>query len=167
MTVLADEAKNVRALAAEILRKVDVRKAYADALLDHTLKSRLLNDADRALLTELVYGTLRWRGRVDALLIPHLSRPLEKTDPLVRNLLRLAVYQLLFLDRIPAYAAVNEAVTVAKSLRGAKAAGFANAVLRNFLRKKRSAKKLTGRDDSVQSLAVAYSHPEWLVQKWL
>jgi 16S rRNA (cytosine967-C5)-methyltransferase len=165
--VLADEAKNVRALAAEILRKVDVRKAYADALLDHTLKSRLLNDADRALLTELVYGTLRWRGRVDALLIPHLRRPLEKTDPLVRNLLRLAVYQLSFLDKIPAYAAVHEAVALARSHRGAKTAGFANAVLRNFVRKKSNAKKLADPDDSVQSLAVAYSHPEWLVQKWL
>lgn len=167
MIVLADEAKNLRALAAEILRKVDVRKAYADALLDHTLKSHWLNDADRALLTELVYGTLRWRGRLDALLIPHLNRPLEKTDPLVRNLLRLAVYQLWFLDKIPAYAAVNEAVALARSHGGARTAGFANAVLRNLLRKKSSAKKLTDHDDSVQSLAVAYSHPEWLVQKWL
>lgn len=166
MIVLA-EAKSVRALAAEILRKVDVEKAYADILLDHALRSRALSDADRALLTELVYGTLRWRGRIDALLSPQLDRPLAKADPVLRNLLRLAAYQLLFLDRIPAYAAVNEAVALAKSARGAKAAGFANAVLRNFLRKKSDGKKFAGEDDSIAALAAAYSHPEWLVKRWL
>ncbi|HWP22668.1 MAG TPA: 16S rRNA (cytosine(967)-C(5))-methyltransferase RsmB [Candidatus Binatia bacterium] len=166
MIVLA-EAKSVRALAADILRKVDVEKAYADMLLDHALRSQALRDADRALLTELVYGTLRWRGRLDALLSPQLDRPLEKTDPVLRNLLRLAAYQLLFLDRIPAYAAVNEAVALAKSLRGAKAAGFANAVLRNVLRKNSGGKKFADGDDSVTALAAAYSHPEWLVKKWL
>jgi 16S rRNA (cytosine967-C5)-methyltransferase len=164
--VLADEAKTVREIAAQILCKVDVQKSYADLLLDGALRSRSLNDPDRALLTELVYGTLRWRGKIDALLTPHLSRPLEKADPLVRNLLRLAVYQLSFLDHIPAYAAVNEAVALAKSRGGAKAAGFANAVLRNFLRKKDRGKSF-GPPDSIAGLAAACSHPEWLVKNWL
>jgi 16S rRNA (cytosine967-C5)-methyltransferase len=165
--VLADEAKNVRALAGEILRKVDDQKAYADLLLDRALRTQLLSDLDSALLTELVYGTLRWRGKIDALLKPHLNRAPEKTDPLIRNLLRLAVYQLSFLDKIPAYAAVNEAVALAKSHAGAKAAGFTNAVLRNFLRRKNRDKNFDDQDDSVAALAIACSHPEWLIEKWL
>ena len=166
MIVLGDETKTARALAAEILRRVDVQKAYADLLLDQALRSQSLKDADRALLNELVYGTLRWRGKIDALLSPHLSRPLKKTDPLIRNLLRLTIYQISFLEKIPDYAAVNEAVSLAKS-RGAKAAGFANAVLRSFVREKNCVINLDDRSGSVEALAVAYSHPGWLVKKWL
>jgi len=159
--VLADEPKKgVRELTAQILRKVELQKAYADLLLDHALKSQSLNDPDRALLTELVYGTLRWRGKIDGLLNPHLDRPLGKIDPLIRNLLRLAVYQLSFLDKIPDYAAVNEAVALAKSYGGAKAAGFTNAVLRNFLRQEDRGKKFNDENNSIATLAVAYSHPE-------
>lgn len=164
---MADEAKTVREIAAEILRKVDTERSYADLLLDYALKSPSLNGTDRALLNELVYGTLRWRGKIDALLDPHLKRPLGKIDPLIRNLLRLAVYQLSFLDKVPAYAAVNEAVTLAKSHGGAGAAGFTNAVLRNFLRKRSREENIDEQDDSIAALAVAYSHPEWLVKRWL
>ncbi|MGE5304589.1 MAG: 16S rRNA (cytosine(967)-C(5))-methyltransferase RsmB [Alphaproteobacteria bacterium] len=168
MTVLVDERKKtVRALAGQILRQVEAQKAYADRLLDQALGARSLSDRDRALLTELVYGTLRWRGKIDAQLVPYLHRPLADIDPLIRNLLRLAVYQLLFLDKIPDHAAVNEAVELAKSRGGAKAAGFTNAVLRNFIRREKPAKLLSDEDNSVAALAVVYSHPEWLVERWL
>jgi 16S rRNA (cytosine967-C5)-methyltransferase len=168
VTVLVDERrKTVRELAAQILRQVEAQKAYADLLLDQALKTQSLSDLDRALLTELVYGTLRWRGKIDARLNPYLHRPLADVDPLIRNILRLAVYQLLFLDKIPDHAAVNEAVELAKSRSGAKAAGFTNAVLRNFIRRKKRSKIFNDEDNSVAALAVAYSHPEWLVEKWL
>jgi 16S rRNA (cytosine967-C5)-methyltransferase len=155
--------RSARRLASEILVKVDTRKAYADVLLDQTLRGADLDPADRALLTELVYGTLRWRGALDGRLQRQLRRPLGETDPRIRNLLRLTCYQLFYLDRIPSYAAVNEAVELAKSYGGRKAASFVNGVLRNLLRESESIPV----DGSAASLAIQYSHPEWLVRRWL
>ena len=165
MTV-SNSANNVRQLASEILLKVDSQKAYADVLLDHAFKRTSLSERDRALLTELTYGTLRWRGKIDAHLSQQLSRSLTGTDAFVRNLLRVTLYQLFFLDKIPDYAAVNEAVELAKLQRGNKTAGFVNAVLRNLLRQNKFSTTAKVADDSVAALAQEYSHPEWLVQRW-
>lgn len=163
----SDDKPNVRQLAAAILTKVETRKAYADILLDNALGSAALDERDRALLAEIVYGTLRWRGSIDAQLLPHLRRPLTEVDPAVRNLLRLSLYQLRFLDKIPDYAAVNDAVEVAKSFKGGKAAGFVNGVLRNALRQKITESIAEPRQDSSAALAATYSQPRWLVEKWL
>ena len=159
--------KGVRQLAIEILLKVDTRKAYADILLDHSLKAAALSNRDRALLTELAYGTLRWRGKIDARLNLYLRSSLEDTDPFIRNLLRVTFYQLLFLDKIPAYAAVDEAVELAKAHDGDKVAGFVNAVLRNFLRREDKTPATQPIDDRQAALAAEHSHPRWLVEKWL
>jgi 16S rRNA (cytosine967-C5)-methyltransferase len=158
--------KSVRQLASEILFKVDTRKAYADILLDQALRTTVLDERDRALLTELTYGSLRWRGAIDARLSQGLSRPLAEVDAPIRNLLRLTCYQLLYLDRIPPYAAVNEAVELAKAFGGRKAGGFVNGVLRNFVRAANNQSQIPT-DMTVPSLAVTHSHPEWLVQRWL
>ena len=167
MTASVEIAKaSVRRLACEILLKVDTKKSYADILLDHALKAESLTERDRSLLTELVYGTLRWRGKIDAQLSHHLRRPLEQTDGGLRNLLRLTCYQLVFLDRIPDYAAVNEAVALAKTRGGAKAAGFVNGVLRSFLRQANRNIAPNSEDLSLEALAIEYSHPQWLVQCW-
>ena len=158
---------SVRRLASEILLKVDTRKAYADILLDQSIRIQRLQERDRALLTELVYGTLRRRGAIDARLKRQLRRPLAETDPFIRNLLRVTLYQLLFLDKIPDYAAVNEAVQLAKKKGGGKVAGFVNGALRNFLRRNNETATPQATDDSIAVLAVKYSHPEWLVERWL
>ena len=160
------EAKNVRQLAAEILHKVESQKAYADLLLDHNLRTAGLNEVDRGLLTELTYGTLRWRAKIDAKLMPFLKRSLSETDSFNRNLLRITLYQLLFLDKIPAYAAVNEAVEIAKIMQP-RSAGFVNGVLRNFLRQKDQHGKGEAVQSSASNLAEEYSHPQWLVDRWL
>jgi len=159
--------KGVRQLATEILLKVDTRKSYADVLLDHSLKDTTLSDRDRALVTELAYGTLRWRGKIDARLSLYLRNPLEDTDPFIRNLLRVAFYQLLFLDKIPNYAVVNEAVQLAKAHGGNKVAGFTNAVLRCFLRERDKTTVAPATKDWQEFLAIEHSHPQWLVEKWL
>lgn len=160
-----NETTGVRQLASAILLKVDSRQAYADILLDQALKATDLNERDRALLTELTYGTLRWRGNIDARLSRQLRRPLADTDDFIRNLLRVTVYQLFFLDKIPDYAAVNEAVELAKRQRGAKSAGFVNGVLRNLVRQKGRAGQANS--DSTASRAEEFSHPEWLVERWI
>jgi len=160
-----NEAKSVRQLACEILLKVDSRQAYADILLDRALKATELNERDRALLTELAYGTLRWRGNIDARLSRRLRRPLADADEFIRNLLRVTVYQLFFLDKIPDYAAVNEAVELAKRQRGAQSAGLVNGVLRNLLREKDRATQAS--NGSSAGRAEEFSHPEWLVESWI
>ena len=152
-----------RGIASEILFRVDTAKAYADVLLDRALSRKNLSSADRSLLTELTYGTLRWRGAIDYRLARKLRRPLIETEPRIRNLLRLAAYQIFHLDRVPSYAAVNEAVELAKRYGGRKAAGFVNGVLRNLLRDNH----VLPTDRSVASLAIRHSHPEWLVRRWL
>jgi 16S rRNA (cytosine967-C5)-methyltransferase len=157
---------DVRQIATEILLKVDSRKAYADVLLDHVLRNAAIVDRDRALLTELIYGTLRWRGKIDARLKLYLRRALTDTDPLLRNLLRVTVYQLLFLDKVPDYAAVDEAVELAKAHGGRKVAGFVNGVLRNFLRGKDKGVDAQRTNDWETLVAIERSHPHWLVKKW-
>lgn len=158
--------KSIREMAGDILSKVEAQNAYADILLDQTLRTVPLEERDRALLTELTYGTLRWRGTIDARLTRHLHRPLAQVDAWLRNLLRLSCYQLHYLDRIPDYAAVNEAVELAKSRGGRRAAGFVNGVLRNLLKEPHA--DIDGStDNALPSAAVRYSHPEWLARRWL
>jgi 16S rRNA (cytosine967-C5)-methyltransferase len=167
--VSGSEAKrgSVRQLASEILRKVESRDAFADILLDDAYRKSALPDRDRALLTELVYGTLRWRGKIDAQLTRQLRRPLNDSEVFIRNLLRVTVYQLLFLDKIPDYAAVDEAVRLAKTHNGRKVAGFVNGVLRNVLRDRERVAGSEPPSDSTTALAIEVSHPEWLVRRWI
>ncbi len=106
--------------------------AYADILLDRAQRS-FSDPRDRALLTELVMGTLRRRGTLDGVLSSHLSRPIEKADPLARNALRLGAYQILY-TRMPDRAAIFETVKAVKKTRGDKVAGLVNAVLREVVR---------------------------------
>jgi len=163
----SERAISSRELAADILLKVEQRNAYADILLDHSLKKFPLSIPDRALLTQLVYGTLRWRGRIDWHLSHYLHRPLSRMDPYLRNLLRLTCYQLLFLEKVPEYAAVNEGVELAKNYGGAKAGGLINGVARSLLREKARLLFPDPEEDVIGYLSAFYSHPDWLVRKWL
>ncbi|MGH7833845.1 MAG: 16S rRNA (cytosine(967)-C(5))-methyltransferase RsmB, partial [Candidatus Binatia bacterium] len=159
--------KNCRELAAEILTRVDVDRAYADILLDQTLKYALLAGPDRALLTEIVYGTLRWRGWIDWILSHVLRRPLANLNPFLRNVLRSGLYQMLYLTRVPEYAAVNEAVELAKRFGGQETAGMVNAVLRRAAREKATFHLPDAAVNPAAYLAVRWSHPEGLARKWL
>jgi 16S rRNA (cytosine967-C5)-methyltransferase len=158
--------QSARKAATEILTKVDVRRAYADVLLDHMFDSTSLDGRDRALLAELTYGTLRWRGRLDRYIAQSIPGPIKATDPFIRNLLRLSLYQLIFLDRIPDYAAVNEAVELAKIHGGQGTAGFVNGALRNFLRSRKKILEPELTDSRVEEFAEFWSHPKWLVDRW-
>jgi 16S rRNA (cytosine967-C5)-methyltransferase len=162
-----DRQKGSRELAAEILSAVEIRKAYADILLDNFLNRSSLSSPDRALLTQMVYGTLRWRGRIDWHLSQVLPRPLSRMNPYLRNLLRLTLYQLFFLSKIPSYAAVNEGVELAKRYGGAKAGSLINGVARRILREKHTLHLPDSKEDLIPALSINFSHPEWLVRIWL
>ena len=151
--------------ALRILVRVEQDRAFADIVLEHALAHARLEPRDAALCTELVYGTLRWRRHLDWRLAPHLKRPLEKLDPWVRSLLRLTAYQLFFLDRVPRWAAVDEAVSLAKlKSRRPGPPEFVNAVLRSLTR-------ATGAPpppaSPVEAAAVRCSFPDWIAARWL
>jgi 16S rRNA (cytosine967-C5)-methyltransferase len=159
--------KNPRALALEILTRVDARRSYADRLLDSALEKNDLEPRDRGLVTELVYGTLRWRGRIDWIAAQFLTRPLAGMKPGLLNLLRLTLYQVLFLSKVPEYAAVHEGVELAKLVGGQGAGALVNAVARKILHEQDKIFLPNAEDDLVRHLAVLGSHPEWLVRLWL
>ena len=114
----------------------------------------------------MVYGALRWRGRIDWVLGSLLRDPLEDLDPTVRNLLRLGAYELLFLDRVPSYATVNELVELAKRCAGPGKARLVNAVLRRIARREREAWTPPPASRDAANLAALVSHPRWLVDMW-
>ena len=163
----AERKKTVRGMAVDILDRIDRDRAYAEPLLDAVLTgTEIPNLPDRKLLTELVYGTLRMRGRLDWI-IGRLYRGKESTlETTPRNILRTALYQLLFTDRIPAFAAVNEAVGIARQ-RCPAAAGLVNAILRNAIRNQENMTWPEMAKDPGRALSVLYSHPRWLVERWL
>jgi len=155
-----------RAAAFDILLRVEQQEAYATELL-HSDRLSKLSVADRALTTEIVMGVLRWRSRLDQTIAASSSRPLARLDPQVLVALRIAAYQLLFLSRVPARAAINESVELVKRARKTSAAPFANAVLRK-LSEAGVAKPAADRNVATASLlADEYAHPEWLVQRWV
>lgn len=158
---------SARELALQVLCRVEKEGAYANLLLDHSLEKQTLDGRERALATELVYGTLRHLLTIDYLLHPFLRRPLNNQDIYIRNILRLAVYQLEYLSKIPAAAACHEAVKLARRYGGEGAARFVNGVLRNFLRRREAITFPAPAEDPVEHLAVVYSHPRWLVKRWL
>ncbi len=133
--------------------------------LQRSLRSTSLSVQERSLATEIVNGTVRMVRHLDWVLDLFLSKPGHKQNPWVRNILRVALYQLIFMERIPAHAAVNEAVDMAKQMAGQRLSGLVNGVLRNYLRNQDKV-KLPGAN-TLQDLAIEYSYPDWLVQEFL
>ncbi|HWI52061.1 MAG TPA: 16S rRNA (cytosine(967)-C(5))-methyltransferase RsmB [Symbiobacteriaceae bacterium] len=158
--------RSAREAALRALRDVDVKESYANLALDAHLTRSKLEGRDRALATEIVYGVTRRRGTVDWAIGQVATRPIEQIDPYIRNVLRSAVYQVLYMERIPHSAAVDEAVNLARQYGHEGVAKFVNGVLRNFLRKLPTLPWPDPAADPVAALAVQHSHPEWLVESW-
>lgn len=148
-----------RALARRVLERIERDAGWATPTLDGELSRAGLSERDRRLSCELVYGVLRHRLRIDRALAAHAD--LARTPPRVVIALRVAAYQLLLLDRIPAYAAVDDAVAAARSSGGAKLAGFANAVLR----KVSSTGEPAWPADPRARLEVEFSLPRWIADE--
>lgn len=153
-----------REAALRVLQRTETEEAFAGDALERELAAARLGKLERALATELAYGVLRWRGRIDYVLGRFLKRPLSALTPWIRNALRLGVYQLLFLDRIPPSAAVNESVKLARQYGHAGTAGLVNGVLRALIR---AGEPPIEAADTADELSLRYSHPRWLVERWL
>jgi len=161
----AGPVSQARYEALHILMRVERDRAFADIALEHALERARLDPRDAALCAEIVFGTLRWRRHLDWRLTPHLNRPLAKLDPWVRALLRLTAYQLIFLDRVPRWAAVDEAVSVARlKSRVPGPAEFVNAVLRSFTRAP-GPPRLPA--NPVEAAGVRWSFPDWIAARWI
>ncbi len=159
---------NARSLAYQILLHLEQKASYPDRLIRAAMdRHSRLEERDRALLTELVYGVLRWQGRLDWR-IDQLSKiKPKKIDPAIRILLRMALYQLFFLERIPAHAAVDETVKIAKSSQPEHLARFVNAILREALRRSDDWSCPVREKDPEGHLSVMTSHPRWLVARFI
>jgi 16S rRNA (cytosine967-C5)-methyltransferase len=154
-----------RAAAFDILLRVERESSYASELL-HSSASDRLSTPDHALATELVMGVLRWRSRLDDDIATASSQPLSKLDLEILIALRLALYQFLWLDRVPQRAALHESVELVKRARKRSAAPFVNAVLRKLSALTRSSNDAQDKASSPEALARAYAHPLWLVERW-
>jgi 16S rRNA (cytosine967-C5)-methyltransferase len=154
-------------LALRVLERVQRAGAYADLALHAALGASALNAPDRAFATDLVYGTLRWRGRIDYYLDHFLDRDLEKLDPLVASALRLGAYQLLLSDRVPVTAAVDQSVRCIRAAGVERAAGLVNAVLRRLATEHATVELPSIADHPVAHLSHALSLPPWLAERWI
>ena len=152
-----------RAAAFEILMRIACEDSYAAELL-HSSRYAQLSAADHGLATELVMGILRWQSRLDDEIRNNSTQPLRKLDLEVLIALRLGLYQLRWLDRIPARAAIHESVELVKAARKRSAASFTNAVLRKLSQGQPPKSQLS--PATAQELAGTLAHPEWLVTRW-
>jgi 16S rRNA (cytosine967-C5)-methyltransferase len=158
------EPNTVRALAAGVVDEVLASRHPATRPLDRA--ERICRPRDRALLHELVLGTLRWLRRLDFVIEAASSRRLSSIDPPLRTPLRLAAYQILFLDRIPFHAAVHEAVDEARRRTHRGGGGFVNAVLRKISGSPQLEAWSVSDRDPIRRLGIETSHPDLLVERW-
>ena len=163
-----------RQAAFEILLRVETQRAYASELL-HSERLSALSANDRGLCMELVMGTLRWRSVLDAQYAGWIARPLSRLDLEVLTALRLGAYQRVFLQRIPAHAAINDSVELVKRAKKASAAGMVNAVLRKLPKPgpdRQSPAQIADAielnpEHTIELLDRATAHPAWLVERWV
>lgn len=156
-----------RLVALRVLERVETAGSYADIALNYALQRNALTPVDRALTTELVYGTLRQRGRLDYMLNQLLDQDLMALEPLVRTVLRLGAYQVVCSDRIPDQSAVDESVRCIKNAGVERAAGLVNAVLRRLCREREKIVFPSLQENPVEHLQHALSIPRWIAKRWI
>ena len=156
-----------RELALKILYKIDKEQAYSNIVLNDELKQnrKNLSDKDIGLISEIVYGVTTWRLTLDEIIKKYSKIRLKKISPWILNVLRMGVYQIIFLDKIPKSAAVNESVNLAKRYGHSSSSNFTNAILRKI--EKSDYEEFFKIKDSVEKISKTTSMPEWIVKELL
>ncbi|MBQ3547067.1 MAG: 16S rRNA (cytosine(967)-C(5))-methyltransferase RsmB [Clostridia bacterium] len=154
---------NARKVAVLALGKIFVDGAYSNIAVNSYLKEADLTPADKAFATALIYGVLDRKITLDYVISSFVKTPIKKLSPFTLNVLRTALFQIMYMDKIPESAAVNEAVKLIKKSKESRNSGFVNAVLRNVLR----AESLLPTGDSVKDLSVIYSCPENIIESFI
>ncbi|KYD08200.1 16S rRNA (cytosine(967)-C(5))-methyltransferase RsmB [Heyndrickxia sporothermodurans] len=158
---MGNKKLNVRESALEILEAVEKNQAYSNLLLNHVIERNHIKGPDIGLLTEITYGTLQRKFTLDYYLKPFINKKIEKW---VQILLRLSLYQMVYLDKIPDRAIIFEAVEIAKKRGHRGIAGMVNGVLRAIQRN--GVPSLDEINDPIERIAIETSHPEWMVRRW-
>lgn len=158
---------DARSIAVKILTRVERTDAYLDKLIDYEIRNDVLNDYDKSLLNEICHGVIRWMRRLDWFLNGFYRGQWEKCMPEIKNTLRVALYQILFLNKIPDYAAVNEATEFVKKISTQKHADVVNGLLRTIIRTKEELVYPTREIDEIKYLGIMQSHPNWMVKRWI
>ncbi|MCX7748113.1 MAG: 16S rRNA (cytosine(967)-C(5))-methyltransferase RsmB [Clostridia bacterium] len=156
-----------REVALKILYEINEKDAYSNIAVNKHLESHSLNPLDKAFVTDMVYGTLKWRLSIDWVIGHFSSVKIKKISPWILNILRMGVYQLLYMEKVPESAAVNESVNLAKRYGHTASSRFVNAVLRSIIKKKDEIHYPDSQKDLEAYLSVKYSHPEWMVKNWV
>jgi len=157
-----------RETALKILYEINEKGAYSNVSINkHLSRNSELKNIDKAFVTELVYGTVKWKLKLDYIISKFSNLKLNKISPWILNVLRLGVYQLIYMDRVPDSAACNESVKLAKKYGHGASGGFVNGVLRSVSRNKNNIVYPDRESNLVRYLSIMYSHPEWMVENFL
>ncbi|EJP6470796.1 16S rRNA (cytosine(967)-C(5))-methyltransferase RsmB [Clostridium sp. L74] len=156
---------NAREVALDVLKAVLYEGAYSNIVLNKRLNKSNLKDNDKALITEIVYGTLKYKETLDIIIQSYLRNPIKTMDKNIVNILRITIYQIRYLDKIPSFAAVNEAVEMSKKI-SIKYSKLVNGVLRNYIRTYKN-KKFYDERNNLEKLSFIYSYPKWLVKMFI
>lgn len=159
--------KSIRQIALDILLETDAKNENAHDILNRTIQRKNLTEKDKAFLTDIVYGTIRWKGNLNYIVNQFIPpKKFKKLDPEILLTLYIGLYQIYYMDKVPDYAAVNESVEIAKKYGNSRASGLVNAVLRRAVRVK-DIKYPDLNIKPVEHISAKYSHPEWMVRRWL
>ena len=159
---------NEREVILDILLDIDKDGTYSHIAISETLKNyQFLDKKVRAFITRVVEGTIEYQLRIDYILNQFSKTKMKKCKPVIRTLLRMAAYQICFLDQVPDSAACNEAVKLAKKRGFSSLSGFVNGVLRNLARKREEIVYPSEEKEPIEYLSIFYSMPKWIVEDWL
>lgn len=158
--------KNPREIAVNILNEINEEEAYSNISINRNI-GKDISSLDESFIREIVYGVIESKLLIDWIIMQFSKIKIKKIAPIIREILRIGVYQIIFMDRIPDSAAVNESVKLAKKYGHKGSVGFVNAILRNISRNKNNIELPERNIDSTEYLSVKYSHPKWMIKKWI
>jgi len=156
-----------RIIAVKILLKFDESSTHIDTISHNEMQHTNLSDREKRLINELIHGALRWRGQLNWIAASFYQGNYDKCLSVIKIILQISLYQLIHLTKIPAYAAINEGVTLAKTYTDAHWANKVNGILRNFLRNKGQLNFPDLDINPVAHISVRYSHPQWMIKRWI
>ncbi len=159
---------NPRQLILKIFIELDKKRSNLDHIINSVLRGSHIDHRDRRFVYEIVYGILRNKATIDYTIDKYLSRSSGLKDETLHRILRIGIYQLLYMDRVPDHAAVNETVMLAKAdLKTVRFSSVVNAIMRALINDKKIVTLPDPQQDLVNRLTVEYSHPRWIVERWL
>ena len=157
----------IREIVLKVLFKIDSKKGYINIILNELLEKNRVTTRDAAFINQITYGVVRNRNKLDWVISQFSIKDLSETPIWIRNILRMGIYQLLFLNKVPDYAVCNESVQLAKKYGNPKIYKFINSILRNIIRNRENIYWPHKDREPALYISVVYSHPYWIIERWL